>query len=259
MSELGGIIHKMPITYTVYLISIISMAGIPPMMGFISKWLLFQALAKQGFFFVAATMFFGSVGSFLYVFRPLSVVFLGQLKPEHEEVKEAPIGMLIPMFILSAITLFYGILPNSLVEYTAKIESALGFDSVIETAGLAIKGNNGGLHAPLIFVIFAFGFIIALLIFLLAPKSRKVKLMDTYTAGEFIYTPSLYHAGYSYYAPFERLYEKHPNIVAFYEGLVERVKDLGNFIRYAFFSRWPSRSVLFILLTMILLMWGEKL
>lgn len=259
MSELGGMIHRMPVTYTVYLMSIISMAGIPPMTGFISKWLLFQALADQGMFFLATTMFFGSVGSFLYVFRPLSVIFLGQLKPEHVEVKEAPILMQIPMYILSLITLFFGILPQGLVEYTAKIESALGFKETVQTDALIIEGTNGALHAPLITAIFAFGFFIALAIFLLAPKSRKVKLMDTYTAGEFLYTPGLYHAGYAYYAPFERMYEKHPDIVKFYDMLVTRVKDFGDFIKSVFFSKWASWGVFFILVTIALVMWGEKL
>lgn len=259
MSELGGMIHKMPITYVVYLIAIISMAGIPPMAGFISKWLLFQAVADQGLFFMAAAMAIGSVGSFLYVFRPLSAVFLGQLKPEHKDVKEAPIGMLIPMVVLSGISLFYGVLPVSLVKYTAKIEEALGFNNVVETTGLVIKGNNGELHATLITGIFAFGFIIALAIFLIAPKSRKVDLMDTYTAGEFLYTPELYHYSFSFYAPFERLYAKHPNIVAMYEAMIQRIKDFGSFIRFTIFNRRPARGVLWILLTMILLMWGEKL
>jgi len=259
MSELGGMIHKMPITYIVYLIAIISMAGIPPMAGFISKWLIFQALANQGLFLIAAAMFFGSVGSFLYVFRPLSAVFLGQLKPQHKDVKEAPIGMVIPMVILSGISLFYGIFPISLIDYTAKIEKALGFENVVETSGLVIKGNNGDLHATLITAIFAFGFFIALAIFMIAPKSRKVDLMDTYTAGEFLYTPDLYHYSYSYYAPFERLYQKHPDIVAIYAGLVQRITDFGSFIRYIFFSKRPSTGIFWIVLTMILLMWGEKL
>lgn len=259
MSELGGIIHRMPVTYTVYLISIISMAGIPPMTGFISKWLLFQSVADQGLFFLSATMFFGSVGSFLYVFRPLSVVFLGQLKPEHEGVKEAPIMMQIPMYLLSLLTLFFGVLPHWLVNYTATIEKSLGMTEVVSTDALVIQGSNGELHAPLITAIFAFGFFIALLIFILAPKSRRVKLMDTYTAGEFLYTPGLYHAGYAYYAPFERLYENHPNVVKVYDMLVERVKDIGKFIKSFFFSKWAGWSVFFIFVTLILMMWGEKL
>lgn len=259
MSELGGMIHKMPITYTVYLIAIISMAGIPPMVGFISKWLIFQALASQGLFLIAGCMFFGSVGSFLYVFRPLSTVFLGQLKPQHKDVKEAPIGMVIPMVVLSGISLFYGIFPTSLINYTAKIEKALGFKDVIQTTGLVIEGNNGDLHATLITGIFAFGFVIALAIFLLAPKSRKVDLMDTYTAGEFLYTPELYHYSFSYYAPFERLYAKHPDIVALYAAMVQRITDFGKFIRFIFFSKRPATGVLWILITLILLVWGEKL
>lgn len=259
MSELGGLIQRMPITYMVYLIAIISMAGIPPMAGFISKWLLFQALAKQGMFVILGAMFFGSVGSFLYVFRPLSAVFLGQLKPQHNDIKEAPIGMIIPMIVLSLISLFYGVVPSGLVRYSAKIEASLGMENLVETSGLVIKGSNGDLNAPLITGIFAFGFVIALIIFLLGPKSRKVGLMDTYTAGEFLYTPELYHYSFNFYAPFERLYAKHPNIVAMYEGLVERIKDIGKFIRFFFFSKSPARGVMWIILTLILLMWGEKL
>jgi hypothetical protein len=86
-----------------------------------------------------------------------------------------------------------------------------------------------------------------------------VGLMDTYTAGEFLYTPELYHYSFNFYAPFERLYEKHPNIVAIYAALVERVKDIGKFIRYVFFSKSPARGVMWIIVTLILLMWGEKL
>ncbi|HPJ22878.1 MAG TPA: proton-conducting transporter membrane subunit, partial [Clostridia bacterium] len=67
MSEMGGMIHRMPVTYLVYLIAIISMAGIPPMGGFVSKWLIFQGLADKGLLFLATTAFFGSIGSFLYV------------------------------------------------------------------------------------------------------------------------------------------------------------------------------------------------
>jgi NADH-quinone oxidoreductase subunit M len=163
------------------------------------------------------------------------------------------------MIILSGISLFYGVFPTSLIDYTAKIEKALGFKEVIETTGLVIEGNNGDLHATLITGIFAFGFIIALAIFMIAPKSRKVGLMDTYTAGEFLYTPELYHYSFSYYAPFERLYAKHPDIVALYAGLVQRMTDFGKFIRFIFFSKRPATGVLWILITLILLVWGEKL
>lgn len=261
MNELGGIIHRMPITYLVYLIAIISMAGIPPMAGFISKWMLYQSLADKGLFFIAGAAFFGSIGSFLYVFRPLSAVFLGQLKPQHRDIKEAPVLMVIPMIILSLLSLVFGVVPNLMVEYIQKINVSLGIleegDTIVN--GLVIQGTNGNLDATLITGIFGFGFVIALIIFLAGPKAKKVGLMDTYTAGEFIYSEELYHYSYRFYAPVVRLYEKHPKITNLYIALVRRIVDVGEFIRYWVFNVIPGRGVLLLTVTLILLLWGETL
>ena len=182
MSELGGLIHRMPITYLTYLIAIISMAGIPPMAGFISKWMLFQSMANKGLILISAAAFFGSVGSFLYVFRPLSAVFLGQLKPKHDKVKEVPALMILPMAVLSLITLFFGVVPNVLLNYINRILGYLNIEEVT-TMSPQIAGTNGVLDPTLVTIVFGIGFVIALIIFLLMPKSKKVGLMDTYTAG----------------------------------------------------------------------------
>lgn len=261
MSELGGLIHRMPITYLVYLIAIISMAGIPPMAGFISKWMLFQSLADKGLFIIAAAAFFGSVGSFLYVFTPLSAVFLGQLKPQHKEIKEAPVVMVIPMVILSLLSLVFGVVPTIMVSYIQKINRSLGLIGEGEgiTNGLIIEGTNGNLDATMITTIFAIGFVIALVIFLLGPKTKKVGLMDTYTAGEFLHTESLYHYSYRFYAPVVRLYENHPKITNLYIALVQRVVDVGEFIKFWVFSVIPGRGVLLLTITLILLLWGGAL
>ena len=128
----------MPLTYLVYLIAIISMAGIPPMSGFISKWMLFQSMIKKGMVFVAAAAFFGSIGSFLYVFRPLSAVFLGQLSPKHENVKEAPFLMQVPMVILSLMTLAFGIFPNYILKPISGILTSIGMEG-LSLDGLIIK------------------------------------------------------------------------------------------------------------------------
>lgn len=258
MSELGGLIHRMPVTFLVYLIAIISMAGIPPMSGFISKWLLYQALAKKGMVFIAFAAFFGSIGSFLYVFKPLSGVFLGQLSKKHEDVKEAPVLMIIPMTILSLLTLFYGILPGSVLNLIGKIQTSVGI-SPIQMEGTKIMGMNGNLDPTVISVVFGFGFVIALVIFLVLPKSRRVDLMDTYTAGEFIYTPDLYHYSYKFYEPFVRLYKNHPSTLRLYEALVLRVKELGQFVNYLFFSYKPGVTVMWITVVTLVVLWGVKL
>jgi NADH-quinone oxidoreductase subunit M len=83
--------------------------------------------------------------------------------------------------------------------------------------------------------------------------------MDTYTAAEFIYTEELYHYSYRFYAPVVRLYENHPKITNLYIALVQRITDLGNFVKYWVFSIVPGRGVLLLTLTLILLLWGETL
>ena len=247
ISELGGMIHRMPITYTVYLISIISMAGIPPMAGFVSKWLILQGLASKGLLILAFAALFGSIGSFMYVFRPLAAVFLGQLAPKYKELKEAPIFMVIPMIIMTAITLFIGVFPKYVLEMITEIQLEAGIITVPLT-GTAIDIFNGYLDAFHVFIIFGFGFFIALVLFLLMPKTRSVDLMDTYTSAEFIYTPELLHYAHDFYAPFERLYSKSPDTLSIYKRASLKLKEFGTFIDYAFMSANPSVTLMWILL-----------
>jgi len=255
ISELGGMIHRMPITYTVYLIAIISMAGIPPMAGFVSKWLILQGLASQGLAILAFAAFFGSIGSFLYVFRPLAAVFLGQLAPKHEKLKEAPVIMLIPMIIMTLITLGVGVFPKLVLTFILDIQAEAGIQMVTLT-GQAIDVFNGYLDAFKVFVIFGYGFVIALILFLLMPKTRSVGLMDTYTSAEFIYTPELLHYAHDFYAPFERLYKKAPSTLSLYERGALKIRELGHFIDYALMTQKPATSIMWLLVLMALVSVG---
>jgi NADH-quinone oxidoreductase subunit M len=257
VSELGGIIHKMPVTYVVYLMAIISLCGIPPMAGFISKWLLYQTLMDQGLVFISVAAFFGSLGSFLYVFRPLAGLFLGQELPEYKEVKEAPIMMLIPMVILSAVTLFFGVLPNSALAFINEILASVGFET-IKLGTYIIEGFNGALNPTLITIVFGLGVVIIFIIFMILPKSRKTHLMDNYTSSEFIYTESLMHYSADFYAPFERMYENMPEIVKLYEKLAYKITELGQLVSTLFFSFKPEATIFWVIVAIIISMWGAN-
>lgn len=260
MKELGGIIHKMPVTYTVYLIAIISMAGIPPMGGFISKWLIFQSVIDNGMIFIGIATFFGSIGSFLYVFRPLAALFLGQELPEYKDtVKEAPFLMMLPMLILSALNIYTGVLPNYILGKINLILLELNMDPLI-LGNLTIQGNNGVLNPAYIAIIFGVGVIVAFVIFILLKKSYKISLMDTYTSGNFVHTEQHLHYTMNFYAPLERLYEKYIHIMKnFYDSLANKVKEFGSVVRYYFFSNKPEVTVFFILIVITFLLWGDVL
>ncbi len=260
MSELGGMIHKMPVTYLVYLIAIISMAGIPPMGGFISKWLIFQAVIDKGLIFISMAAFFGSIGSFLYVFRPLAALFLGQELPEFKKtIKEAPLLMMIPLLVLSALNIFTGIYPTDILRLINKVLAELGIAQLtIDT--WTITGNNGDLFPALIAGMFGIGVGVAFVIFIVLKKSKKVGLMDTYTAGNFIYTEELLHYSVDFYAPLERLYAKHTDIMKnFYKKLANKVKEFGAFVKYFFFTNKPEVTVIWIMIVIAFLLWGDVL
>jgi len=256
ISELGGMIHRMPITYVVYLSAIISMAGIPPMGGFISKWLIFQALIQNNLVILAVAAFMGSIGSFLYVFRPLAAMFLGQDLPKYKDVKEAPVVMLIPMIILTLLSVASGVFPTMFLPMIDKVMVELGFMPLI-TNGLQIIGFNGTLDAPLIGLVFGVGVVVVFILFLIFPKSRKVGLMDTYTSGEFVYTEELLHYSADFYAPLERLYRKEPFINKVYNAIKLKVEDLGAFVRYFFFTNKPEVTVFWIVVVLLYIVWGD--
>lgn len=259
MKELGGMIHKMPITYLAYLVAIISMAGIPPMGGFISKWLIFQAVIDKGMVFVAVAVFFGSIGSFLYVFRPLAALFLGQELTEYKKVKEAPILMLIPTFIIMGLNVYTGVFPAAILKFINNIIIELGYLPLTITT-FEITGYNGILNPGLISLVFATGIAVAFIIFIVLKKSRKVDLMDTYTAANFVHDEHLLHYTTDFYAPLERLYEKQSNwMTKFYAALAQKVKDIGRFGKYLFMSKNIGTTVLWIIGIIILLLWGEVL
>lgn len=255
ISELGGMIHKMPVTYTVFLISIISLAGIPPMGGFVSKWLIIQALADKGLLLIAFAAFFGSIGSFLYVFRPLSAVFLGQVAERNENLTPPSNMMRVPMIFLAGLVLYFGVLPRGVLEIIGKIQASVGITPV-ELNGQAIMAVNGNLDALKVFVIFGFGFVLALLLFLAFKKPRKVDLMDTYTSAEFIYTKELYHYAHDFYAPFERLYGNHPSVEKWADQISYKVKEVGDLVNKVFFNFNPSVSILWITVLIVIIYLG---
>ena len=53
-AETGGLRHAMPITFVTVLVAVMSMSGLPPLMGFGGKWLLLSAMTDKGWYLLAA-------------------------------------------------------------------------------------------------------------------------------------------------------------------------------------------------------------
>ena len=108
LEKLGGLIRKMPLTFVFFAVAALSISGVPPFNGFFSKELVYHAARERGiiFYIVAVVGAFLTAASFLKLGH---AVFLGKLRQEHKDVKEAPVAMLVPMGILALTCVIFGI------------------------------------------------------------------------------------------------------------------------------------------------------
>ncbi|WP_332690792.1 Na+/H+ antiporter subunit A [Halalkalibacter lacteus] len=134
--KLGGLMTIMPVTFTISLIGLASMAGLPPFNGFLSKEMFFTGVLNSteldifnmqtlGVLFPILA-WIASVFTFVYCMVMFFKTFTGKFKPENYDVKhvhEAPIGMLISPIILASLVVIFGFFPN-LLAYTL-IEPAM--------------------------------------------------------------------------------------------------------------------------------------
>ncbi len=110
--EMGGLWRRMPIASFTFLIGMLSLAGIPPLVGYFSKEMVISASFKNFPFFALAL--FGAYLTALYMGRAFIVAYI---RPSKEEEKlEEEWVMAIPIIILSIITLLLGLVGNGLIH-----------------------------------------------------------------------------------------------------------------------------------------------
>ncbi|KYH35287.1 hydrogenase-4 component B [Clostridium tepidiprofundi DSM 19306] len=211
MHKVGGLVYRMPLTFMTYLLAIIAAAGIPPLNGFPSKWLIVQALISKRMLFVVIAMIFASTGAFMYLFRCLASVFLGQLPDHLKDVKEAPVFMAIPMVILMILMLAIGVIPGIVLKPLNTVLAALGYKvSVASWTTLHSSLSNSDVNITVLFGIFVAGFVVSAILYIISGKQTKVAQEDNYTAGEepldWGTTPDRFNFSYGFYQPFKEIF-----------------------------------------------------
>jgi NADH:ubiquinone oxidoreductase subunit 5 (chain L)/Multisubunit Na+/H+ antiporter, MnhA subunit len=120
LSELGGLSKYMPVTFISFLIASLAISGIPPLNGFFSKWMIYQGIIELGnsknpfwIVWLIAAMF-GSALTIASFIKLLHAVFLGRASKKTMGVKEVGISMTLPMIILAAACILFGVFAFSL-------------------------------------------------------------------------------------------------------------------------------------------------
>jgi formate hydrogenlyase subunit 3/multisubunit Na+/H+ antiporter MnhD subunit len=136
MERLGGLIHRMPQTAFVFLLGCTAISALPPLNGFVSEWLTFQAiLLSPQLPSWGLKLIVPAVGALLALsaalaaacfVRAFGVTFQGRARtPAAERASETDRVSLAAMGILAALCLVAGIVPGFFMDLLAPAVGSL--------------------------------------------------------------------------------------------------------------------------------------
>jgi multicomponent Na+:H+ antiporter subunit D len=118
IGRFAGLGARMPLTMAGFTVAAISMVGLPPTAGFFSKYYLVVGAAEGGNWIPAAVIVVSSLLTLAYVLRALETIWFtpGSSPSALATVREAPALALVPIGVLAAGTLVFGLGSLPLVD-----------------------------------------------------------------------------------------------------------------------------------------------
>lgn len=106
---------KMPYTCAAFVIAALSMIGVPPSVGFVSKLYIILASIESKHFFFVAVLLLSSLLNLIYFWRVIETMYMktkGEMdhgSSSFPSKHEIPLGMLLPIWILASLCILMGI------------------------------------------------------------------------------------------------------------------------------------------------------
>ncbi len=136
MDKLGGLIHRMPQSAFVFLVGCVAISALPPLNGFVSEWLTFQAillsphLPTWGLKFmvpaVGALLALSAALAAACFVRAFGISFLGRARSSAATAAQETDGASrVAMFALAALCLIAGIVPGVFIDALAPVTTSL--------------------------------------------------------------------------------------------------------------------------------------
>jgi hydrogenase-4 component B len=215
IERLGGLAKRMPLTWAAFLAGSVAIVGLPPLNGFVSEWVTYQALLagetlegpiRLQALAVAGLALVGALALACFA-KVCGIVFLGQPRmPEAWSAKEAEWGMLLPLFLLVLACAFIGLVPAVAVGASVRIGAA------VASVG---AGGAGAMPRHLVAAAQAAGWISAGLVLLVAlmalgrsrRRSRRRPRQPTWRCGYAYGEPRMQYTASSFAAPLIAAYQ----------------------------------------------------
>ncbi|MBN1125454.1 MAG: hypothetical protein JXA82_10635 [Sedimentisphaerales bacterium] len=184
LEEMGGLGNKMPWTFVACLIGALSISGIPPFNGFVSKWMVYQGVIEMGSEQLGGSSLwplwlfsamFGSALTLASFVKILHSIFLSRRPTNMESVREVPVTMIVPMIVLAFLCVLFG------VAYFIPLDYFIYPALQMTRSGGEMLGIWDSATATILLII---GTVLGGFILLLSMRTKTVRSVPTWSCGE---------------------------------------------------------------------------
>jgi NADH:ubiquinone oxidoreductase subunit 5 (subunit L)/multisubunit Na+/H+ antiporter MnhA subunit len=205
----------MPLTWIAFLVGSVAIVGLPPLNGFVSEWLVFQALfaaglsgspATLGVFGAAALALIGGLALACFA-KVCGTVFLGRPRTrEASDAAEIPAGSWAPMAVLVLACGFIGVAPGLVLSPAARVAGFVAGLSPGQATELTAPATTTAGSITLTAVVMAV--LVAAVAFLRGRALRRAGAgrAETWGCGYAAVTPRMQYSASSFAAPLVGLF-----------------------------------------------------
>jgi multicomponent Na+:H+ antiporter subunit D len=110
IADMRGLGKSMPWTMAAFVGAGLSLIGVPLTVGFVSKWYLILGALEQNWWPVVVMVLITSLMAVVYIWRVVEVAYFKD-SPDYDDQPtcEAPLGLLVPTWVLVAASFYFGI------------------------------------------------------------------------------------------------------------------------------------------------------
>ncbi|GAB3678266.1 monovalent cation/H+ antiporter subunit D family protein [Salinisphaera aquimarina] len=125
INDIAGLGRCMPWTSAAFVAAGLSLIGVPATAGFISKWVLLQAVLENDHYWLAAAILVSSLMALVYIGRVVESLYFREA-PEHRPTPgEAPLSMIAATWTLVLVNVALGLYAAPLIDAAHRAATAL--------------------------------------------------------------------------------------------------------------------------------------
>jgi hydrogenase-4 component B len=222
MEEMGGLIKRMPWTAACFLVGSAAISALPPLNGFVSEWLTFQALlqtlqidrAELNLVFalgLAGLALTGGLAMACFV-KAFGITFLALPRSDAAaQAHEAGRAMKVGMAVLALACVALGLAPTVVVPVLARIGAhVMGVSApadVDDWLTLSVSGEFASLSTLTVAAALVAALVLPAAVLALAGVGRRQRRYETWGCGRLVQTPRMEYTATAFANPFKRIFD----------------------------------------------------